>query len=326
MTARRVLLALAALLAVALLGTGCTRKPSSEQLRAWSDELGRLQAEQDSLRARSAELVAKDPRILGLPPGEVVVAVPTAFVRSVIDHLFRDVVDNVTLSLSGIKAHAAKKVKKVVTIGEFVVDVDIQKVVGKLRPGQPAIAFGGDSISLSLPISVTEGYGEALVHFVWDGKNVAGLTCGDLDITQKVTGNVIPGDYNVSGVMALVIHGRRVKSALRFPETRLRLRVKPSQESWDAINAILEEKHGVCGWVLDKVDVPNILTNLAEEKGFSVKLPLDKLKPVLLPAGIQDSVTVGGKTLAISARTNTIRIDPDAIWYSADARLEGVEP
>ena len=322
MSARGVLFAFAIPLAFALLATGCARKPSSERLRAWGDELGRLQTEQDSLRVRSAELVAKDPRILALPRGEVVVAVPTAFVRSVIDHLFRDVVDNVTLSLSGIKAHAAKKVKKVVTIGEFVVDVDIQKVVGKLEPGRPTIAFGGDSISLSLPISVTEGYGEAVVHFVWDGKNVADLTCGDLDITQKVTGNVIPGDYNVSGVLALVIDGRRVKSVLHFPETRLRLRVKPSKESWDAIHAILEEKQGVCGWVLDKVNVPNILTNLTEEKGFSVKLPLDKLKPVLLPAGIQDSVTVGGNTIAISAQTNTIRIDPDAIWYSADVRLE----
>jgi len=133
---------------------------------------------------------------------------------------------------------------------------------------------------------------------------------------------VIPADYAVSGAVALRTEGRRLVAATRFPETRWRLKVKPSKESWDAIHAILEEKRGVCGWVLDKVDVPSILTNLTEEKGFSVKLPIDKIKPVILPAGVQDSVTVAGKTLAISAQTKTVRIDPDAIWYSASVRLE----
>jgi hypothetical protein len=318
---------LAAVLAsLALAGGGCSRKPSPEQIRAWDGELARLQAEQDSLRARSAELIAKDPRILGLPPGDVVVAVPTDFVRSVIGILFRDVANRVTLSLKGIKAHAAKKIKKVVTIGEFVVDVDITEVLGKLEPGEPDITFGGDSISLSLPVRVAEGHGEALIHFVWNGKNIADLTCGDLDITQKVTGNVIPADYTISGSMVLQKQGRRVISSPHFPETRLRLRVKPSKESWDAIHAILEEKKGVCGWVLDKVNVPKILTNLTEEKGFNVKLPLNKIKPVVIPAGIRDSVTVGGRTLAIAAQTNTIRIDPDAFWYSATVRVEKGEP
>lgn len=320
------LLAGVMLVSLTLAGTGCSKKASPEQLRAWDAEVARLQVEQDSLRIRSAELIAKDPRILGLPRGEVVIAVPTSFIRNVIGVLFRDVVDNVTLRLSGIKAHVAKKIKKVVTIGEFTVDVDITKVVGKIEPGQPDVVFGGDSISLALPIRVARGTGEAMIHFVWDGKNVAGVACGDMDITQRVTGDVIPADYLVTGAMVLEKRGRRVTGAPRFPETRLRLKVNPSKESWAAIDSILAEKEGVCGWVLDKVNVKQILANLTQEKGFNVKLPLQKIKPVLLPAGIRDSVTVGGKALAIDARTNTIRIDPDAIWYSAKVRLESAEP
>jgi hypothetical protein len=76
--------------------------------------------------------------------------------------------------------------------------------------------------------------------------------------------------------------------------------------------------------VLDKVNVPSLLENLTETKGFNVKLPVDKLKPVVLPAGIRDSVQVGGRSLAIDAKTNSIRIDQDAIWYAADVKLEGV--
>jgi len=322
-TARR---SLFLLVTAALLAAGCARTPSRAERQGWELEIRRLQAEQDSLQARAAVLIAADPRIQGLPKGDVVIAVPTSFLRQVIDRLFRDVVNRITLRLSGIKAHVAKKVKKVVTVGEFTVDVDITEVVGRIGPKPPRIVFGGDSISLRLPIAITKGRGEATVHFIWDGKNVAGLACGDLDITQKVTGDVIPADYMVTGAIVLGVQGRRAVAALRFPETRIRVRVKPSKESWDAINAILDEKRGVCGWVLDKVNVPALLENLTETKGFNVKLPIDKLRPVVLPAGIRDSVQVGERSLAIDAKTKSIRIDPDAIWYSADVKLEGVEP
>ena len=305
-------------------GTGCSRKPTPKQIEAWNAELAGLQTEQDSLRARAAELVAVDPRIRSLPEGDVVIAVPTAFVRSVIHRLFADVVSHVTLSIGGIKAHAEKKIKKIVPIGEFKVDVDIDKVVGKLRPGDPRIGFGGDSVSMSLPVTLAEGKGEATIHFVWDGKNVAGLTCGDLDITQKVTGDVIPDHYVVAGSVGLVVKGRQVVAALRFPETRWRIRVKASKESWDAIHKILDEKKGVCGWVLEKVDVPNLLKNLSEEKGFNVRLPIDKIKPAVIPAGISDSVSVGDRTFAVAAQMSGLRIDPDALWFSARVNLEGV--
>jgi hypothetical protein len=314
------------LVTAALLAAGCARTPSRAERQGWELEIRRLQAEQDSLQARAAVLIAADPRIQGLPKGDVVIAVPTSFLRQVIDRLFRDVVNRITLRLSGIKAHVAKKVKKVVTVGEFTVDVDITEVVGRIGPKPPRIVFGGDSISLRLPIAITKGRGEATVHFIWDGKNVAGLACGDLDITQKVTGDVIPADYLVTGAIVLGVQGRRAVAALRFPETRIRVRVKPSKESWDAINAILDEKRGVCGWVLDKVNVPALLENLTETKGFNVRLPIDKLKPVVLPAGIRDSVQVGARSLAIDAKTKSIRIDPDAIWYSAAVKLEGVGP
>ena len=155
---------------------------------------------------------------------------------------------------------------------------------------------------------------------------VAGATCGDIDVTQKVSVNVIPSDYVVTGSLSLAIQGRRVVGSLHFPETRLRIRVKPSQASWDAVNALLAEKQGVCGFVLEKVDVPSILSNVTEAKGFNVRLPLEKLKPFVVPAGVRDSVTVGGRTLAVSAETRTLRIDPDAIWYSASVRVEGGGP
>src|SRR5262245_19519881 len=318
---RRAMAATAALVLLAALGAGCSRSASQDQRRGWSGEIARLEAEQDSLRRRVTELIARDPKIQALPEGDIVAAVPTAFLRDVIEHLFEDVADHVTLSLSGLRAHVAKTVKKVVTIGEFVVDVDSLKAVGRLRPGKPALTFGRGGVSLTLPVTVTEGRGEAVINFVWNGKNVAGVTCGDMDIRQRVDGTLVPADYVLSGTLGFDLRGSRAVGTFHFPETRLQIRVKPSQKSWDAINALLEEKRGVCGWVLDKVDVPSLLSGVVETKGFNVKIPLDRLQPLRFPAGAQDSVTVGGRTLAVSAQTRTFRIDPDAIWYSADVRV-----
>ena len=312
----------AALIAVLAVSTGCSHRASPEQVRAWSTELQALQAEQDSLRARAAELVEADPRLRSLPQGDVVVSVPTAFVRDVIERVFDDVADNVTLTLTNLTAHVAKPVKKLVTLGEFNLDVDIHSIHGKLEPRQPDIRFGDDRVLMSLPVAVSEGTGEATLRFRWDGKNVADVTCGDLDVTEKLTGSVIPSDYVVSGRMDLAIRGNEIVCTPVFPETKVRIRVKPSQASWDAVNAILTEKHGMCGWVLDKVDVPALLERVVQEKGFNVRLPVHKIRPFMVPAGVRQSVMVGGKTLTFDTQTRTLRVDPDAIWYSADVALK----
>jgi hypothetical protein len=104
--------------------------------------------------------------------------------------------------------------------------------------------------------------------------------------------------------------------------TRVRIRVAPSKQSWATIDSLLAEKQGVCGFVLDKVDVPAILKRVIEEEGFNVRLPVDKLKPFTIPAGIRDSVYVGDRTIGVTTLSNTIRVDPDAILYSASVRLK----
>lgn len=320
MSARRVAWG-AALLAMLAATAGCSRRPSADEMRGWGLEIRRLEAEQDSLRTRTMELVGNDPRMQKIPQGDVVLVVPTVFLRSVIERVFDDVVDNVTLSLRGLKAHIAKSVKKVIPIGEFVLDIDIHEVRGRLGPGQPELRFGGDRVSMTLPVAVREGRGDATLHFVWDGKNVADLTCGDLDVTQRVTGMVIPATYTFTGGMDLQARGNQIVCTPDFPETNINLKVRPSQESWDAVNAILAEKHGVCGWVLDMVDVPALLGGMLEEKGFNVKIPMNNIPAFVIPAGVRDSVRVGGKVIMVETRTKTLRLDAEAIWYSADLTM-----
>ena len=309
-------------IAASVLLAGCARTPSAKEKASWSAEIARLTAEQDSLRAHAAAIVARDPRIQALPQGDVVVSVPTAFVEEVLVRVFAEVADNITLRLTGIKAHVSKSVKKIVTIGHFTVDVRVDEVLGELRPQKPDMSFDGGRIGLRLPVEVHRGTGAATIHFVWDGKNVAGAACGDMDITQKVSGTVIPARYVVSGALDLAMKDNHIVGTPRLPVTKVNLKVRPSKESWAAINKILDPRSGLCGFVIDKVDVPTLLEDLVQKKGFNVTLPFHKLRPFTIPGGVSDSVSVQGRVVAVEATSNMLRIDPDAILYGANVSLK----
>ena len=314
--------ALSLLLLACVLATGCSRVATSRQKAAWAADLKRLEAEQDSLRTIARAIVALDPRIQRLPEGKVVISIPTSFPREVLVAVFEQVVENVTLKLGGIKAHVEKSVKKFVKIGDFTVDVDIQEVIGRLKPQPPDVTFTDNRMGLRLPVLLSGGTGKAKIHFQWDGKNLADLTCGDMDITETVTADVVPARYIVTGTLALDHQGAKIVCTPRIPETKVRIKVQPTKKSWARINQILEEKRGVCGFVLDKVDVPSILKNVVEGKGFNVRLPLSKLKPFTIPAGVSDSVVVKDRAVAVVTTTRVLRIEPDAILYSADVALK----
>jgi hypothetical protein len=313
----------AGMLLLALLGAagGCARRPSESQQQAWDRELHRLTVEQDSLRARASALVQADPRMQKLPAGDVVMVVPTVFLRSVIEQVFEDVVGNVTLSVHGLKSHVAKSVHQVIPIGDYVLDVDVHELSGVLSPGRPVLGFGGDRTSMLLPVKVREGRGEATFHFVWKSKSLPDLTCGDWDITQKVSGTVVPSEFLLSGGMSLRTRGNRIVCTPEFPETKLRLRVTPSPASRDAVRSLLAQKRGLCGWVIERVDLPGLLSAMLEAQGFDVAIPMNRIPALDLPAGVRESVRVGGRVLVVEARTRTLRLDAEAIWYSADVTM-----
>lgn len=315
----------AALLAGALLAA-CSREPSQAERQAWAAELDALGGEVAALEERLGALVAADPRRAALPQGDVVIAVPTAFLRTLVDRVFSDVASRVTLTLSGIRAHKEKTLRKGVPVGDFVVDLFVEEVHGRLAPGRPQVRFGGNEIGLTLPVEVREGAGEATVHLLWKGRRMAKALCGDLDVTERVSGRVKPDRYVLSGTLELATRNGEIVGTPRFPETRVRLRVTPSADTWRRVDALLAEKHGLCGWVLERVDVKKILAQQVEQKGFGVKLPLHKIRPFRFPAGLSRSVEVRDRPLALDVRTSELRIDEHAVWVGAEVRVSGTPP
>ena len=312
-------LALALLLSSLLAGCGREDAATPEEMQA---KLQALDQEIPALRAKLGEAVAKDRRLQGMPQDGVRVGVPTTLARTLIQRVVAGFVDSVTLRLSNIGVHKGGKIKKVVTIGEYDLNVKIKEVTGRLKTGKPEVTFGGNTVSLALPVQVASGSGTANIDFVWDGKNVSGAVCGDMKVNENVGGSVKPSQYPVSGALLLTTTTQQILASPKFPVIKVNLKVEPSPESWAVVQGILDSKGGVCGFVVDKVDIKGVLEGLLG-KGFDVRLPTEKLKPMAVPVGIAPTMTVRDEPIRIEVKVGHLAITEHMIWLGADVALAG---
>jgi hypothetical protein len=301
-----------ALLAASLsCGRGDRRTP--DQIRA---DIRALEKERDALRQRVDDLMVKDERVERMPDTPVRVGVPTSLARDLVERLVAGFVDQVTLELKNLKVKKSGTVRKVVTLGQYDLRVDIHQVSGRLKTGKPEVTFGGDQVALALPVTVASGTGRATIQFKWDGKNVAGATCGDIEVSQEVSGGVRPDTYPLSGGLVLTATAQDILARPTFPRLRVNLKVVPSEQSWAAVDRILGDKGGVCGYVIEKVNVRGIVQRLVD-RGFNVRLPTDKIKPMAVPVGIEPTMQVRGQPVALSIQVGDLAITEDVIWLGA---------
>jgi hypothetical protein len=304
-------------LLVASLACGRQDRQSPDEIRA---QIQALESERQALGERINELMVKDPRLPGMPGTPVRVGVPTSLARDLIQRVVAGFVDQVTLELKNLKVKKKGRVRKGVTLGAYDLRVVIHRVSGRLKTGRPEVTFGGNEVTLAMPVTVASGSGDATIHFKWDGKNVAGATCGDLDVTQEVSGGVKPDTYPVSGGLLLTATAEEILAEPRFPLMKIRLKVDPSAESWAAVDRILGEKEGLCGYVVDKVDVRGILQRLVD-RGFNVRLPTEKIKPMAVPVGIEPTMEVRGQPVALGVRLGQLAVTEQMIWLGADVSV-----
>jgi hypothetical protein len=312
------------LIAVVLaVGTGarCGGRSGAASAKDMEAKIQALEAEIPELRKKLGDRVATDPRLKGMPQTGVRVGVPTSLTRNMIERLVTGFVDSVTLKLSGLKVKKAGKVKKVVTLGEYDLNVVITEVTGHLKTGKPKVEFGGNQLTLSMPVRVASGTGNANIAFKWDGKGVSDAVCGDLAVSEDVGGSVKPDEYPVSGTLVLTAKAEQILAAPKFPVVRINLKVVPNPESWAKVQAILDAQTGVCGYVVDKVNIRGVLEGLLG-KGFNVRLPTEKIKPLAVPVGIAPSLKVHDEIIRIQVKVSELTITEDMIWLGADVKLE----
>jgi hypothetical protein len=308
------------LLAAAALASACRRgdRATPEQMRA---QIAALEAERTTLRGKLDVLLRENPVLDGMPNKPVRVGLPTALAGELMNKLLTEFMDQFTLELKNIKVNKKGTVKKVLTLGDYELHVRINKISAKLRTGDAKLAFGGNQISMAMPVTVPSGTGQATIEFKWDGKNVSDAVCGDMEIKQDFSGGVVPTTYPVSGAILLTATAREIVAQPKLPQTRIKIRVKPSPESWAVVEKIIADKTGMCGYVLDKVNLIKILQGLID-RGFNVRLPVEKIKPMALPVGIEPSLQVRGQPVELSIKVGELAITKEMIWLGADVAVE----
>lgn len=283
-------------------------------------DLVTLRAERDRLKPHVLGALQMDPRLAGMPTHQVMVGLPTSLARDLVTTFITGVANQLTLHLSNIRLRKQGEVRRLVPMGDWTLDVLLTRVTARMAGGAPDVRFGDNRLSLSVPIRVVSGTGAAAINFQWDGRNISGALCGDMELREIVTGTVTPATYRLRGALHLSSTNDAIVLTPRIPATRIRVHVVPSPASWAKVQAVLDGMGGVCGFVLDRANIPGSLEEFLA-KGFEVRLPTEKLKPWTLPIGLASSLTIREMPVQVAVSHGKLAATGDMIWLSADIAL-----
>ncbi len=256
------------------------------------------------------------------PEAGLLVGMPERLARSLIEQTVTGLFGETTLTLRDLKIERSNEVKGKVlfgmrTFGSFDLSVAIEEVKATLRPGTPTVKFDQDRFGVELPVRLARGAGRAVVGLKWDSKGMANMVCGDLNLKRSLTGSVVPRDHRVAGAFEIAMDQGAIVFTPRFGEVVVHVEVTPSEESWRAVDALIEEQAALCRTTLKKVDVKARLAEVMA-KGFDVKLPARLFKPVRLPLGVQQSLSLQGIDVSLDVQPAGLRIAKQRIWYGVN--------
>ena len=286
-------------------------------------ELQRLRRERQALEDRFRKLTAEmdELDLAHAPKANVLIGVSPGFVRDLVEQAVTGLLREVRLSLRGLKAHHEDDIRATLLfkerkLGDFKLDLDVDRVKGLLHPGKPSLTFGGDRIGIRLPVSLVSGGGEATLRWRWDGRGLTGAVCGDMDVTRTVTAVVVPARYTIQGGFKLSTAQRTVVAEPQFGVVKIRLQVQPTEQAWAVVDQLVEEQGKLCEMALKKVDVRQKLEGVLA-KGFDVTLPRALFRPIRLPATLDESLELNGRSVKLSVRPIGLALTSKRLWYGA---------
>lgn len=292
-------------------------RDTAEQLQ---QQIVALDTERARLRARLDGLVGASPNLAGMPHTPVKVAVPTTLVRQLVERTMEQLAERVTLRLADLRVRRTGTIRRGVTLGDYDLRVTITRVTATLMPGTPRLAFGGNRIEAALPLRLASGTGRAVVDFTWDGRALAGAVCGDLTLAETVTGAVTPRSYSLAGALLLEATDTGIVLQPKLPRLQVQVDVEPSAASWAAFQQVLDDKRGLCGFIVDRVDILAAVKRVVA-RGFRVRIPTERVPSVALPVALQPSLVVRGAPVAVGIRIGALTVTDRTIWLGANLSL-----
>lgn len=305
-----------------VVGADRTTRDTPVQLRA---RITALDAERVALRARLDGLAAQAPLLHALPDSPVRLMVPTTLVRTLVERVTREVADRIVVRVADVTVRRTGTIRRRLTLGDYDLRIVVDHVTASMTAGVPRLRFGANRIDASVALRLASGTGRATIDFRWHGRSVAGLLCGDMAVVQTVTGRVTPRSYPLTGALQLEMNATGIVFRPRLPRLTLHVDVEPSPESWAAAQQVLESKRGMCGVVLDRVDVLGAVRRIID-RGFDVRVPTERATAVALPVGLTPTLTVRGTPIGVAITLANVSLTPDAVWLGASVALSDAAP
>lgn len=312
--------------AIGLLAMRFRSKADRENPERVERDIVALTAVRDSLRTLVYDAALTSDILDGRPDGDVLIALPTSFVdgivRSVVTGWFHDV----DIKLPPLRFRKQGEVKARLgllgrrTVGSYALDLRLNDVQGRLQPDVPELTFGGDVITMAVPVRVANGTGKAHIRADWSSRGFARPVCGDMFAERDVSGEVKARTYVAKGRIVLSAVEGAVLADPDFPELAIRLFIEPSKASVAALDSLFDAKTGLCGYAVDKSRASDRIQELVG-RGFRVKIPQRFFRPINLPVAVETAVPVENREVPLTVTPSGIKVTPSSVWIAADVTL-----
>ena len=320
-----------ALIAIAVLAT--TGVACRNQATAEAESLAELRREHAALRERLESAVRRDPLATRAfdGPGDVILAIRTSLVTDLVGEVAHQYFDDVELDLAAVRAAAdgevrAKTILGRIKVGEWQVEVTIERLRGRLQAGHPRLRFHPERIEVEVPVTVKPAPGTIALGFSWDSSGLANVVCDDFTVERVLEGRVLRQEHVLAGALRLSIGDGFLTATPVFEDRTVALQVDLTAESWAAVEGELraQDTFGRCGTLLKPEVVLADLRALAA-RGIKVRLPDALFRSVRLPAQLERQVKLGDRAVALSLGNAGLRVGSDLLWSSASIAADTAE-
>lgn len=260
------------------------------------------------------------------PPGDVLIGIPSSLVESIASEALLGPLRNVRLSLKNVvKVERSDEIQTKtflgqMTLGRYDLTVDVREVSAVMKPKTPKLTFGSNRIAIDLPVSVEAGDVKAKLTFKWDGRNLAGMVCGDLTSEHDLRASVPPVLVRLRGRFDVEARGEQLLVKPRIAPIEVAFKVEPPQRTWDFVDGLIESKNAVCEAALRKAAVGQKVKDLVS-RGFKITVPTGWLRAMALPASFRDTVDVKGASAGFAITPTGVSITTTRIWYGANVTV-----
>jgi hypothetical protein len=288
--------------------------PSPDEMQRLRDECQRLAA--DVERRTAAELA-------DLPRTAVVIGIPPRFAERLAGDMVQRLAPEIRIRLRDLKVHQEGEVRGKILVGKsrigrFALNVDLDEIEARLRPGRPHVTIAGDRLKVQLPVALAAGFGRGRLRFHWDGQGVAAAICGDVDIAGPVSGSVAPAAYALEGAFQLVARGSTLVAHPIFEDAPLTVQVEPNADTWRMVDDAIHRQGAVCRGAMSIADVHGKVHSLVA-RGFPVTLPQRLLRDVPFPAAMEGTVSDGPDRFNVTPVA--LEYTRGVLWYGAEVTL-----